>query len=927
MFKLDGMDVKDRTQSRPASRQKGGYGSTGGTKHMAQQDDADCIQVVNWDEQALKSAEGKFRRRDYFLTCFTAGVLVASKMDSLLTLFVFVFSFLVLLFLVGLSKGKGFRSAAVYAEVKLAEALNKRTLEKKLNGEDDTEGNPDMYRTAFCIHLLGELVGLSGPFGKVLSTIRDECCKAIYSEYYAAQKEDLIFEQQTFFSALEHVEQEKDELLEEREQFRQLLLERESEIDGIDKSIKELTKSLQQEKNEKLELQRAYDKTKKELGNRTAEFRLCVDDLKLARQSMIRTSDELKELRSRHTEKLKQISDLTNEVSALRSQLNSVVKEKDQIKIASAGSASKKELELAKQTIEELEIRIATISGTDNYSVARSLTPRPDWKKLKPFENVEEIEITSEIKSIGDGSQLKLKKKESQLKLEAPFKMSSSRVPGGAIKAPVQTSDPESKSDGSTVSIAEEVVKRMKKSLVDLSVAQKDVDLLRHQKRNAFNFLSADPDASTFAAAIREQLLELNDNGGEKGSGDGKEDDKEVSDSEKTPDKSSGDRGDGDGDQDDEKVVILPALKLLKELSREDATERTIKEHELEPFGAASTIPRFLRYTKKIKLTLLSKEVTKGMISSIWSSKDEFDGLRTRSTTLCEYIFVFLLERYGNNLDMIAEQGYQLFLSAHCYDDDGEVLMFKKVLYGEISEECHFDFECLMAGLMQEISSLLEGQGTGGGDDDQEQTVVKRSDLFGIMDRFFPNMAKEDLQKIKDALVKEEKKEEFDFMPLFDVDSGEVGAPTKNQNRGVFLGAIMLQYVNDLSSYSNKLKTELAKVEKDENGFAKLSDIKDVIRRCDSKKSEDDLFLDLTRGAHLNSVADVKWYMSLGEEVEINEFIKNLTHKLLRASKYYVMSSMSNSANEAGGDGDEHAGGSTFMTDGGDWSTAQPSLA
>ena len=183
------------------------------------------------------------------------------------------------------------------------------------------------------------------------------------------------------------------------------------------------------------------------------------------------------------------------------------------------------------------------------------------------------------------------------------------------------------------------------------------------------------------------------------------------------------------------------------------------------------------------------------------------------------------------------------------------------------------------------------------------------------------------LQKIKDALVKEEKKEEFDFMPLFDVDSGEVGAPTKNQNRGVFLGAIMLQYVNDLSSYSNKLKTELAKVEKDENGFAKLSDIKDVIRRCDSKKSEDDLFLDLTRGAHINSVADVKWYMSLGEEVEINEFIKNLTHKLLRASKYYVMSSMSNSANEAGGDGDEHAGGSTFMTDGGDWSTAQPSLA
>ncbi len=121
--------------------------------------------------------------------------------------------------------------------MKLAEALNKRALEKKLNGEDDTEGNPDMYRTAFCVHLLGELVGLSGPFGKVLTTIRDEVCKAIYSDYYAAQKEDLIFEQQTFFAALEHIEQEREELLEERGQFRQILEERESEIDNIDNRL------------------------------------------------------------------------------------------------------------------------------------------------------------------------------------------------------------------------------------------------------------------------------------------------------------------------------------------------------------------------------------------------------------------------------------------------------------------------------------------------------------------------------------------------------------------------------------------------------------------------------------------------------------------------------------------------------------------
>ena len=402
MFKLEGMDVKDA--SRPNSRRQ------------ASRDDQDGVQVVNWDRQALKSAEG-------------------------------------------LSKNKDFRSAAVYAEVKLAEALNKRTLEKKLNGEDDTEGNPDMYRTAFCIHLLGELIGLSGPFGKVLQTIRDEVCKAIYSEYYAAQKEDLIFEQQTFFSALEHVEAEKDELMEEREQFRQILEEREGEIDNIDKTIKDLTKNLSTERQEKSSLTEKLEKTEKELSNRTGEFRLCVDDLKQARQALIRTSDELKDMRSKNREKSKDMQQLTQEVSALRSELDSVVKEKGQIQIASAGSASKKELESAKQTIEELESKITMLSGADNIHTARSLTPRPDWKKLQAFTST-------------DGSR--------------------------PVTPP--------KGDGSTKSLTEEVVARLRKSINELDILRKDVTMLRHTNKSALNCLIPDPDPSAFAVTILEQM-------------------------------------------------------------------------------------------------------------------------------------------------------------------------------------------------------------------------------------------------------------------------------------------------------------------------------------------------------------------------------------------------------------------------------------
>ncbi|QDZ24416.1 hypothetical protein HOP50_13g69540 [Chloropicon primus] len=771
MFKLDGMDVKE--SARPGSRTVKSR-----QKSYSNGDDQDGVQVVNWNQQAFKSAEG-------------------------------------------LSKNKDFRSAAVYAEVKLAEALNKRTLEKKLNGEDDTEGNPDMYRTAFCIHLLGELVGLSGPFGKVLSTVRDEVCKAIYSEYYAAQKEDLIFEQQTFFSALEHVEAEKEELLEEKEQFRQMLEEREGEIDNIDNSIKELTKNLATERQEKAALQEKLDQVEKDLKNRTGEFKLCVDDLKQARQALIRTSDELKDMRSRNTDKSKQLQSLTQEVATLRGQLDSVSKEKNEIQIASAGSASKKELEMAKQTIEELETKITKLSGVDNIMTARSLTPRPDWKKLDPFK-VEQQGIA----------------------------------------------EPPPKTDGSTKAIVGEVVTRLKRSMVNLSLAQKDMSMLRQQNRNALSFLNPDPDPAAFATRILEQLKQ-NDADKDKGADE----------------KAQG-----------EAAALPSVLGVLSELSQ-DSIKESKREHEVEPLGAEMVIPRFLRYTKKLTFKLLSRSETKSLITDIWSAKDEYDGLRTRSSTMMEYVFAHLLENYGNRTDMIAEEGYKLFLSVHCYAADGDVLMFKRVLYGEISEECHFDFECLMAALMQEMQSCLKGE---------DQSSIPKADLFATLDRFFPYMEKEAVEKLKEALAAEQEKDEIEYMLLFDTEDG-------NETRGQFLDTLLLQYLGDIAKYSNTLKSSLMQVKADENGFAKLADLKDVIANFDARKTEDDVYMYLARGAHLNSVEDVKFYMELGEEVEVSEFIRNLSSKLIRPSKYYVMSSQGGEKDN--GDGGFGSGGSTFMTD------------
>ena len=52
MFKLDGMDVKD--SARPGSRKVKSR-----QKSYSNGDDQDGVQVVNWNQQAFKSAEGE----------------------------------------------------------------------------------------------------------------------------------------------------------------------------------------------------------------------------------------------------------------------------------------------------------------------------------------------------------------------------------------------------------------------------------------------------------------------------------------------------------------------------------------------------------------------------------------------------------------------------------------------------------------------------------------------------------------------------------------------------------------------------------------------------------------------------------------------------------------------------------------------------
>ena len=76
------------------------------------------------------------------------------------------------------------------------------------------------------LQVLTDLCNVTGPFSKMLSTVRDELVKSIYSDYYSMEQQGLQFSQLPYFKAAERLEADNQHLQQEKEAFKKVLLRR-----------------------------------------------------------------------------------------------------------------------------------------------------------------------------------------------------------------------------------------------------------------------------------------------------------------------------------------------------------------------------------------------------------------------------------------------------------------------------------------------------------------------------------------------------------------------------------------------------------------------------------------------------------------------------------------------------------------------------
>ena len=740
-----------------------------------------------------------------------------------------------------------FRSAALYCEVKLLEALRKYS-------EADVK-RPDRYRVAICTNLLSELSDISGAFNRVLARIRDEIVLAIYSDYYSTKGggEDgptlmnprdhhrggggggappgVVVEQTPYFMVVENLENEISTMKLERSEWIDKFRAREEDIRAIEERVEALVRALEQHRARGEEAAAA-------LAAAEADLAASREGLARERREADRLRGELVQERE-ESERLRRSGEAraagaAEEMGALRARLERAEVERqlagaaaEMAMHASDGMVPRSDLEDAlaqaeryREQLEQLRSGRAAAreaagaperpAGADDEAAReeedagppeRPLTPRPAWADLHAFQ-ADAASSTAELVSRMDAA------------------IAGYRTEAAGYRRAL------------------------------------DGQMTEEEKRLHLCLLEPEPDVAAQSLEFQSLLTQFDHTGAAAGPAAGG---------------ASASAIDEEG--------LLP----------------------IEPFGTGPEVPRYLRFAGRVASRQMQKRELEVLVQEIWGAKSQFDAQRRSPSQLSDFLYFFLRQRYGGAQEEISTVGYnmQLMLQAHAYDADVE--LFLKVLNGEVSEEVRFDRERMVRSLHHAFRASDAG-GAG---------RLPKSLVLELLKRFFPNKAainlKELLDTIKDAeetVVDPVTGERGGFTivygPLFESDSELNDTP--------FLEAVKDQHLAEINEYVSGMEATLFALEdeaverrimeqkqrgeqQEEEAIPRvpLAAVRESIERFDPRKDPREIDVYMMRGAHLGSLADLALIKGadLGMDVEIGIFFMRLNAGLVKPHMNY----------------------------------------
>ncbi|GLC45208.1 hypothetical protein PLESTB_000724800 [Pleodorina starrii] len=302
-----------------------------------------------------------------------------------------------------------YKSLALHAEVKLAEALERCERVSPVSHTSSGEERPNKLRTAVACQLLGEFAEFCGPFSGVLTTLRDELLKAVYSWHYSSERGGLSFDQLPWFAVSERLERDKEAMVEEREAFKAQMKEQQEAVSRIEEQMTALRRATDTAQLEAATLRSHLDRVVASEESARLEAKTGREELKKLRKEYLKMKDELEAEREAHTKLQERYAELNDYTAARIDQLGAALGEAE----AEAGDAKRlAESRMPPEVYEKLQATLADCQSelelaqshirdveAVNTKLAHRLdvmTPRPVWRKIAEH-NIQPGRRTAEL--------------------------------------------------------------------------------------------------------------------------------------------------------------------------------------------------------------------------------------------------------------------------------------------------------------------------------------------------------------------------------------------------------------------------------------------------------------------------------------------------------------------------------------------------
>ena len=293
-------------------------------------------------------------------------------------------------------RDQNYRSNALRIEVKLAELLASSPPGEPRALEDHPQ--PDRFRTAACMELLGDLCDIAGPFSASLRAIREELAKGIYSDYYLADSDARAFDQLPFFSVVERLAGEKVKMAEELKKWQEEVEARDRAVRVLEETNQTTRTSVNRALSMNENTQAKLLETQARVVEADADARAAEDELRKLRLELNATKEELLLTRAENLQ--------------LKGPTGALTPRPDWNAIDPHGKENyeaERTLDLIHSVLDELKIFKAKTDDLAKYEEAKALI-EPEAEANDPFEGVAEEEETAPEKeapapetSDGDG--------------------------------------------------------------------------------------------------------------------------------------------------------------------------------------------------------------------------------------------------------------------------------------------------------------------------------------------------------------------------------------------------------------------------------------------------------------------------------------------------------------------------------------------